>query len=154
MDAQRIPFTEEDERRIASAATWGMIVAVTSITSSLVAIVVQAQLYLGATHLRFDQRQDIDIQTQVPLGFLVPGAPLTVPVPGGVNFLLGGEVETRSSALYADGRWALTPRAMARAHSQAKTSRVLRADRATAETAAGAARYQASTAAQAKNGPA
>jgi iron complex outermembrane receptor protein len=68
------------------------------------------QWLVGATHLRFDQRQDIDIATQVPLGFLVPGAPLTVPVPGGVNFLLGGEVKTRSSAVYADLRWALTPK--------------------------------------------
>lgn len=66
------------------------------------------QWLVGATHLRFDQRQDIDIATQVPLGFLVPGAPLTMAVPGGVNFLLGGEVETRSSAVYADARWALT----------------------------------------------
>jgi iron complex outermembrane receptor protein len=68
------------------------------------------QWLVGATHLRFDQRQDIGIATQVPVGFLVPGAPLTFPVPGGVQFLLGGEVDTTSSAVYADGRWALTPR--------------------------------------------
>jgi iron complex outermembrane recepter protein len=68
------------------------------------------QWLIGATHLRFDQQQDIDIQTQIPLGFLVPGAPLTVPVPGGVAFQLGGKVYTRSSAVYGDFRYALTPK--------------------------------------------
>lgn len=53
MDALRIPFTEEDERRIASAATWGMIVALCGITSSLISLGVTAQMYLGpASHLR------------------------------------------------------------------------------------------------------
>lgn len=37
----RIPFTEEDERRIASAGLWGMVVAVTSIAGGLIALVVQ-----------------------------------------------------------------------------------------------------------------
>jgi hypothetical protein len=54
MDAQRIPFTEEDERRIASAATWGMVVAICSIITSLISVVVTAQLYFGpAQHLQF-----------------------------------------------------------------------------------------------------
>ena len=33
MDRGRIPFEEEDQRRIASSATWGTVVAVTSIAS-------------------------------------------------------------------------------------------------------------------------
>jgi hypothetical protein len=39
MDAHRIPFTEEDEQRIASAATWGSIVAVTTIATGGIALV-------------------------------------------------------------------------------------------------------------------
>jgi len=35
MEHSRIPFQREDEERIASAAIWGMIVAVTSIATSL-----------------------------------------------------------------------------------------------------------------------
>jgi len=42
--AKRIPFTEEDERRIASAGLWGMIVAVTSIATGLISLVVQVPL--------------------------------------------------------------------------------------------------------------
>lgn len=67
------------------------------------------QWLVGVTALQFDQRQDITILTQVPLGFIVPGAPLTVPLPGGVGFLLGGAVRTRSSAAYADLRYTLDP---------------------------------------------
>ncbi|WP_457445740.1 TonB-dependent receptor [Roseateles sp. P5_E4] len=67
------------------------------------------QWLVGVTALQFDQSQDITILTQVPLGFLVPGAPLTVPFPGGVGFLLGGSVHTRSSAAYADLRYMLNP---------------------------------------------
>jgi hypothetical protein len=33
-DGRRIPFLEEDERRIASAAFWGMVVAITSIATA------------------------------------------------------------------------------------------------------------------------
>lgn len=43
MDARRIPFTEEDERRIASAATWGMIVSISSIVTALISLAVEAQ---------------------------------------------------------------------------------------------------------------
>ncbi|MFT7772180.1 TonB-dependent receptor [Roseateles sp.] len=68
------------------------------------------QWLFGATALRFDQRQDIVVSTQVPLGFIVPGQPLNVPFPGGVGFLLGGNVRTDSSAVYADLRYQLTPR--------------------------------------------
>ena len=42
MDPRRIPFTEEDERRIASAATWGMIVSISSIVTALLSLVIQA----------------------------------------------------------------------------------------------------------------
>ena len=34
MDGARIPFTPEDERKIASAATWGSIVAIASVVGS------------------------------------------------------------------------------------------------------------------------
>ena len=68
------------------------------------------QWLVGATWLQFDQRQDIQVDTQIPLGFLVPGQPVNVPFPGGVRFLLGGEVDTRSTALYADLRYAISPR--------------------------------------------
>lgn len=46
MDANRIPFTEEDERRIASAATWGMIVAATSIGTGLLSLLVQGSVFM------------------------------------------------------------------------------------------------------------
>ena len=38
MDARRIPFTPEDESRIASAATWGMIIAVCSLVGSAISL--------------------------------------------------------------------------------------------------------------------
>lgn len=39
MDDKRIPFTREDEERIASAALWGTIVAVGSIASSMLGFI-------------------------------------------------------------------------------------------------------------------
>lgn len=39
MDERRIPFSKEDEERIASAALWGMIVALGSIASSVLSLV-------------------------------------------------------------------------------------------------------------------
>ena len=39
MDARRIPFTPEDEERIASAGMWGMIVALVSIASSVLSTI-------------------------------------------------------------------------------------------------------------------
>ncbi len=65
---------------------------------------------VGASYLQFDQSQDVDVAAQVPVGFLVPGAPFTVPVPGGVEFLLGGNLRARSTAVYGGMRYALTPR--------------------------------------------
>lgn len=67
------------------------------------------QWLVGASVLRFDQRQDIRVSTQVPLMFFVPGAPPTMPLPGGVEFLLGGKVRTKSTAVYGDLRWSLSP---------------------------------------------
>jgi iron complex outermembrane recepter protein len=67
------------------------------------------QWLVGVTALQFEQRQDISILAQVPLGFLVPGAPLNLPFPGGVGFLLGGTVHTRSGAAYADLRYTFNP---------------------------------------------
>ncbi len=43
---------------------------------------------------------------ELPLGAVVPGAPLNVPFP--VDFSAGGEVRTRSGAIYADARYAIT----------------------------------------------
>jgi hypothetical protein len=40
MDDRRIPFSQEDEERIASAGVWGMIAAITSIASTLLGVVV------------------------------------------------------------------------------------------------------------------
>ncbi|MGM9484716.1 TonB-dependent receptor [Roseateles sp. NT4] len=67
------------------------------------------QWLVGVTALQFDQSQDVSIQTQVPLGFIVPGAPMNLPLPGGVGFLLGGTVHTRSTAAYADLRYTFNP---------------------------------------------
>jgi hypothetical protein len=38
MDEKRIPFTREDELKIASAATWGMVVSITSIIAAGLAV--------------------------------------------------------------------------------------------------------------------
>jgi iron complex outermembrane receptor protein len=65
------------------------------------------QWLVGATVLRFDQRQDVDVSSMVPFGFLVPGAPLNIPVP--TQILLGGNVETSSASIYTDLRYQLTP---------------------------------------------
>lgn len=43
MDVARIPFTEEDERKIASAATWGVVVAVTSIATAAISLLLQLE---------------------------------------------------------------------------------------------------------------
>src|SRR5207237_3193592 len=39
------------------------------------------QWLVGATWLEFDQKQDIDVPTVIPLGFVAPGEPLNVPFP-------------------------------------------------------------------------
>jgi outer membrane receptor protein involved in Fe transport len=65
------------------------------------------QWMVGATALSFRQQQDVRVSAMVPAGFLQPGAPLNVPVP--VDFLLGGTVHTRSTAVYTDLRYAITP---------------------------------------------
>lgn len=68
------------------------------------------QWLVGANALRFRQSQDIQVDTQVPVGFLVPGQPLNLPFPGGVRFLLGGDVISTSSAVYGNVRYALSPK--------------------------------------------
>ena len=67
------------------------------------------QWMVGVTALQFDQRQDVRVSAQVPLGFLIPGAPLNIALPGGVDVQLGGNVHTRSTAVYTDVRYALNP---------------------------------------------
>jgi iron complex outermembrane receptor protein len=60
----------------------------------------------GISLLQFDQRQDIDIQTLLPLPNPTP-PPAFLPFP--VEFMLGGQVRTTSASLYTDLRYALTP---------------------------------------------
>jgi len=65
------------------------------------------QWLVGATYLKFDQKQDIDVSTLIPLAFLTQNlADLSTPVP--LQFLLGGNVHTKSTAAYVDLRYALT----------------------------------------------
>lgn len=40
-DAKRIPFTEEDERKIGSAAIWGMIVSITSVITGTLTLLAE-----------------------------------------------------------------------------------------------------------------
>jgi outer membrane receptor protein involved in Fe transport len=71
------------------------------------------QWLVGATLLRFDQRQDVDVSAQVPYAFLLPPSPPPPPsaygIPVPLQILLGGNVVTRSEALYSDVRYQLTP---------------------------------------------
>ncbi|WP_218164837.1 TonB-dependent receptor [Pseudoduganella namucuonensis] len=67
------------------------------------------QWLAGLTAQDFRQRQDVSLQAQVPLGFLVPGQSLTTALPGGFRVELGGPILTRSAAAYTDLRYALTP---------------------------------------------
>ena len=64
---------------------------------------------VGATVLQFEQKQDIDIQTLVPVPN--PDYPNTPPpfFPFPLEFLLGGKVHTESAALYTDLRYAFSP---------------------------------------------
>ena len=64
---------------------------------------------VGVTALEFEQKQDVRVSANIPLGFLVPGAPLTVPLPGGLDIMLGGNVRSRSAAAYTDVRYAFSP---------------------------------------------
>jgi iron complex outermembrane receptor protein len=66
------------------------------------------QWLLGATYVDFTQNRVTNVFDQIPLGFVVPGAPLNVPFP--VDFSAGGEVRTRSAAAYADLHYALSER--------------------------------------------
>lgn len=50
-DVRRIPFLEEDERRIASAAFWGMIVSITSIATAAISIATEGIDALGMISL-------------------------------------------------------------------------------------------------------
>jgi len=67
------------------------------------------QWLVGATYLKFDQKQDIDVSTVIPLGFLDQDPThFTVPVP--LQFLLGGNVHTTSTAAYVDLRYKVAPK--------------------------------------------
>jgi outer membrane receptor protein involved in Fe transport len=67
------------------------------------------QWLVGATALRFDQTQDVRVSAAGAAGILMPGLPLDVPFPGGVDILLGGKVRTKSVSAYADLRYAFSP---------------------------------------------
>ena len=64
MPGQRIPFTKEDEERIASAAFWGTIAAVTSIGSALLG----AALTVASTTAGSAMGQIISLTISVILG--------------------------------------------------------------------------------------
>jgi hypothetical protein len=68
-EARRIPFAPEDEERIASAGMWGIIVAVTSIASSVLSVIGVVVLALRS-----------------PLGGAVVGAAL---IPGLIGLVVG-----------------------------------------------------------------
>lgn len=63
---------------------------------------------VGANYVDFRQSRVTEVFDQIPLGFIAPGAPLNVPFP--VNFSAGGEVRTRSAAVYGDARFELSER--------------------------------------------
>ena len=67
------------------------------------------QWLIGATYLKFDQKQDVDVSTVIPLAFLDQD-PTHITVPFPLQFLLGGNVRTKSTAAYLDLRYALTPK--------------------------------------------
>lgn len=48
---KRIPFTAEDERSINSAATWGMIVSLTSLATGLISLLVQLPTISANPHI-------------------------------------------------------------------------------------------------------
>lgn len=66
------------------------------------------QWLVGATFLNYDLKFDSQFQQKLSLGLLT-GNPLTNTVPVPNNLVLGGETQTRSAALYADLRYAITP---------------------------------------------
>jgi outer membrane receptor protein involved in Fe transport len=71
------------------------------------------QWLVGATALRFNQKQDIDVPVVIPgswasAAFGLPPMSPTTPFP--LEFLLGGNVVTRSVAAYTDLRYAIAPK--------------------------------------------
>jgi iron complex outermembrane receptor protein len=61
---------------------------------------------VGANYVDFTQDRVTYVFDQIPLGFVLPGAPLNIPFP--VDFSAGGKVQTRSQAVYADLHYAVT----------------------------------------------
>ena len=61
---------------------------------------------VGATYIDFRQSRTTYVFDAIPLGFVVPGAPLNIPFP--VDFASGGQVRSTSIAGYADGHFAIT----------------------------------------------
>ncbi len=60
----------------------------------------------GVTYVDFTQDRTTFVFDAIPLGFVVPGAPLNIPFP--VNFSAGGKVHTKSIAGYLDTHFAIT----------------------------------------------
>jgi iron complex outermembrane recepter protein len=63
---------------------------------------------IGATYLDFTQDRITSVFTAIPLGFVVPGAPLNIPF--NVNFSSGGTVHSQSIAGYVDTHYRFTDR--------------------------------------------
>jgi len=62
----------------------------------------------GITYVNFKQDRLQTFVGFLPLGFVAPGAPLDVPFP--LDFELGGNVKTESSAGYVDAHYSITDR--------------------------------------------
>ena len=61
---------------------------------------------VGVNYVDFTQDRTTFVFDAIPLGFVVPGAPLNVPFP--VNFSAGGKVHTKSIAGYVDTHYRIT----------------------------------------------
>jgi iron complex outermembrane receptor protein len=61
---------------------------------------------VGASYVRFDQSQDVQVPWQSLLAYIVPGAPTNAPF--AISYDGGGRLHTRSFALYGDVRYRLS----------------------------------------------
>lgn len=60
----------------------------------------------GASYVRLNQSQNIEVPWLSLLAYLAPGAPMNVPFP--IHYDAGGKLETESFAVYADVRYELS----------------------------------------------
>ena len=73
MDAARIPFDPMDEQRIASAATWGLITAITSLVSAFITTAVTVPAFLKLT-----DNPLLGTMALAPLGLTLLGLVITM----------------------------------------------------------------------------